>query len=73
MGSCISRPDGCVGGRRSSAEGTRRRRRRRTIRRRAAARKVMETIDEARADRAPYSNPAFQGCGLTSSSLLFGV
>lgn len=36
MGSCISRPDGCVGGQRSSAEATRRRRRRRTIRRRAA-------------------------------------
>ncbi|URE07239.1 DUF1336 domain containing protein [Musa troglodytarum] len=62
MGSCLSRPDGCVGRQRSSAEGTRRRRRRRrTIRRRAPSRKAMETIDEAQADQAPYSNPAFQG------------
>ncbi|CAL9160469.1 unnamed protein product [Musa hybrid cultivar] len=68
MGSCLSRPDGCVGGQRSSAEGTRRRRRRRTIRRRAAARKVMETIDEAQADQAPYSNPAFQAMISTGST-----
>ncbi|THU65405.1 hypothetical protein C4D60_Mb05t03280 [Musa balbisiana] len=68
MGSCISRPDGCVGGQRSSAEATRRRRRRRTIRRRAAARKVMETIDEAQADQAPYGNPAFQAMISTGST-----
>ncbi|XP_074577220.1 uncharacterized protein LOC141833635 [Curcuma longa] len=63
MGTCVSRPDRCVGGRSRSADGPRRRRRR-TIRRRAASRKSMETIDEAVGfegdDPMAFSNPAFQ-------------
>ncbi|CAD5193873.1 unnamed protein product [Musa acuminata subsp. malaccensis] len=63
MGLCVSRPDRCVGGRRSSPGGTRRRRRRPT-KWRAATRKVMERIEEAQgldgADPMSYSNPAFQ-------------
>ncbi|CAD5176157.1 unnamed protein product [Musa acuminata subsp. malaccensis] len=46
MGSCVSRPGGCVGGRRRSP-GETRRRRRTTIRRRASTRRTMERIDEA--------------------------
>ncbi|KAJ0974207.1 hypothetical protein J5N97_016172 [Dioscorea zingiberensis] len=66
MGSCVSRPEGCVRARRGSGDGTRKRRRM-GIRRRVSSRKAMETIDEIpgaeRADQpAPtYSNPTFQG------------
>ncbi|PKA57408.1 hypothetical protein AXF42_Ash013596 [Apostasia shenzhenica] len=68
MGSCMSRPEGCVRGgrRRPSADGPRKRRRRRVIRRKV---KSMETIREAEVegtsgdgpDRVGFSNTVFQG------------
>ncbi|KAH7653194.1 Protein ENHANCED DISEASE RESISTANCE 2 C-terminal protein [Dioscorea alata] len=67
MGTCVSRPEGCVRVRRKSGDGPRKRRRRMGIRRRvSSSRKSMETIDEIpgeeRADDQPvYSNPTFQG------------
>ncbi|XP_038972164.1 uncharacterized protein LOC103715731 isoform X2 [Phoenix dactylifera] len=64
MGGCVSRPDGCVGGRRKPAGGARRRRRR-VIRRRVSSRKSMETIVEVEIadgrDQGSYCNPALQG------------
>lgn len=68
MGTCVSRPEGCVRVRRKSGDGPRKRRRRMGIRRRvSSSRKSMETIDEIpgeeRGDDQPvYSNPTFQGC-----------
>ncbi|KAG1347571.1 hypothetical protein COCNU_06G014000 [Cocos nucifera] len=63
MGGCVSRPDGCVRGRRKPAGGTRRRRRR-VIRRRVSSRNSMETIVEVEVadglDQGSYGNPAFQ-------------
>ncbi|XP_039114733.1 uncharacterized protein LOC120250050 isoform X2 [Dioscorea cayenensis subsp. rotundata] len=67
MGTCVSRPEGCVRVRRKSGDGPRKRRRRMGIRRRvSSSRKSMETIDEIpgeeRGDDQPvYSNPTFQG------------
>nr|XP_010934397.1 uncharacterized protein LOC105054551 isoform X2 [Elaeis guineensis] len=63
MGGCVSRPDGCVGGRRKPAGG-RRRRRRKVIRRRVSSRNSMETIVEMEIadgpDQGSYGNPALQ-------------
>ncbi|XP_020582664.1 uncharacterized protein LOC110026162 [Phalaenopsis equestris] len=67
MGSCVSRPQGCVGSRRrSSADGHCRHRRRRVIRRRV---KSMVTIQEVevegttgdRLDLLCYTSPTIQG------------
>ncbi|WOL04212.1 hypothetical protein Cni_G12933 [Canna indica] len=60
MGSCVSRPDRCVGGRGRLPGGTRQRRRK-TIKRRVSLRNGMDTIDEIRGlDGADRTNPAFQ-------------
>ncbi|KAI0497970.1 hypothetical protein KFK09_021211 [Dendrobium nobile] len=67
MGSCVSRPEGCVGGRRRpAADGQRRHRRRRVIRRRV---KSMETIQELEVEGTLvdglnplcYASPTIQG------------